>query len=368
MPEGSGRPRNTGERSLIGARLRSGACARLWVASAALAAPAVPCPVPAGAARAAARSAAIRGEADRREAGRETPADETPAGQAPRRAEQVTVTATRQPSRIEDAPASVVVLPRAALDATAAPTLDDTLRQVVGFSLFRRSGSRFANPTSQGVSLRGLGASGASRALVLVDGLPLNDPFGGWVYWARVPRLALERLEVLRGEPPTCTAAARSAGSCRRSRAHRRGHPRSTASSPRAGSARTTAPSAPPRRGVSGVHDCRDRRSARTGTCRSSRPRAGRWTSRPGRALAPATPRSSAGSARAACSRERPPTARSAATARHCRRTTPECSSLRSAPTGARPGAARGRHARGDSPSCTTRPSPPWPRTARART
>ena len=109
------------------------------------------------------------------------------------------MTATRQESRLGDAPASIAVLPREALDATASPAVDDALRQVVGFSLFRRSGSRFANPTAQGVSLRGLGASGASRALVLVDGLPLNDPFGGWVYWSRIPSLALERIEVLRG-------------------------------------------------------------------------------------------------------------------------------------------------------------------------
>ena len=61
------------------------------------------------------------------------------------------------------------------------------LRQVPGFSLFRRTTSRAANPTTQGVSLRGLGASGASRALVLSDGFPLNDPFGGWVYWDRAP-------------------------------------------------------------------------------------------------------------------------------------------------------------------------------------
>ncbi len=114
-------------------------------------------------------------------------------------AEQVTVTATRGDARVGDTPASVATLPRAALDATAAPAVDDALRQVAGFSLFRRTGSRAANPTAQGVSLRGLGASGASRALVLADGLPLNDPFGGWVYWARVPRLSLERVEVLRG-------------------------------------------------------------------------------------------------------------------------------------------------------------------------
>ncbi|MGA8808120.1 MAG: TonB-dependent receptor, partial [Thermoanaerobaculia bacterium] len=52
---------------------------------------------------------------------------------------------------------------------------------------------------SQGVSLRGVGASGASRALVLDDGIPLNDPFGGWIYWGRVPRVAIDRIEVVRG-------------------------------------------------------------------------------------------------------------------------------------------------------------------------
>jgi outer membrane receptor protein involved in Fe transport len=113
--------------------------------------------------------------------------------------ETITVTATRTETRVADTPASVVVLSREAVKASAAPTLDDALRQVAGFTLFRRTGSRVANPTSQGVTLRGVGASGASRALVLDDGVPLNDPFGGWVYWGRVPRAALERVEVLRG-------------------------------------------------------------------------------------------------------------------------------------------------------------------------
>ena len=113
--------------------------------------------------------------------------------------ETITVTATRTETRVADTPASVVVLSREAIENSAAPTLDEALRQVAGFTLFRRTGSRVANPTSQGVSLRGVGASGASRALVLDDGVPLNDPFGGWVYWGRVPRVALERVEVLRG-------------------------------------------------------------------------------------------------------------------------------------------------------------------------
>jgi len=119
--------------------------------------------------------------------------------QAPRLAEEVTVTAAREAARVADTPASIAIVPQAALGMTASAFLDDALRQVVGFSLFRRTASRTANPTAQGVSLRGLGASGASRALVLADGIPLNDPFGSWVYWARQPRLAVERLEVLRG-------------------------------------------------------------------------------------------------------------------------------------------------------------------------
>jgi len=113
--------------------------------------------------------------------------------------DSITVTATRTETRVADTPASVVVLSADDLRNSAAPAVDDALRQVAGFTLFRRASSRVANPTAQGVTLRGVGASGASRALVLDDGVPLNDPFGGWVYWGRVPMVALERAEVLRG-------------------------------------------------------------------------------------------------------------------------------------------------------------------------
>jgi outer membrane receptor protein involved in Fe transport len=110
-----------------------------------------------------------------------------------------TVTVTRSTSRVEETSASVTLVTRRDLDSAAAVTLDDKLRQVPGFSLFRRAGSRTANPTTQGVSLRGVGASGASRALVIADGVPLNDPFGGWVYWGRVPAESIAQVEVLRG-------------------------------------------------------------------------------------------------------------------------------------------------------------------------
>jgi outer membrane receptor protein involved in Fe transport len=113
--------------------------------------------------------------------------------------DEVTITAERTATRVSDTAASVTVLSERELAATAALTVDDALRQVPGFSLFRRSGSRTTNPTAQGVSLRGVGASGASRAVVMSDGIPINDPFGGWVYWGRVPRQAVGRIEVVRG-------------------------------------------------------------------------------------------------------------------------------------------------------------------------
>ncbi|MEO8073678.1 MAG: TonB-dependent receptor [Acidobacteriota bacterium] len=113
--------------------------------------------------------------------------------------EKVVVTANRTETRLNETAASIVTLSAEEIKTTAAPTIDDKLRQVAGFSLFRRSGSRYANPTSQGVSLRGAGASGASRSLVLFDGVPLNDVFGGWILWNRVAPIAVESIEVLRG-------------------------------------------------------------------------------------------------------------------------------------------------------------------------
>lgn len=113
--------------------------------------------------------------------------------------EQVSVTAGRRLIRGAEVPADTTILLGRDMEGLAAGTLDDALRLTPGFSLFRRNSSRSANPTTQGVTLRGLSASGASRTLVLADGVPLNDPFGGWVSWTRVPVAAIERVEVVRG-------------------------------------------------------------------------------------------------------------------------------------------------------------------------
>ncbi|MBV9180147.1 MAG: TonB-dependent receptor [Acidobacteria bacterium] len=113
--------------------------------------------------------------------------------------ERIVVSATRSSMKLSEVPGSAVQLSSADVAATAALSLDDLLRQVPGFSLFRRISSRVANPTTQGVSLRGLGGTGPSRALVLEDGIPWVDPFGGWVYWDRIPRTEIASVEVFRG-------------------------------------------------------------------------------------------------------------------------------------------------------------------------
>jgi iron complex outermembrane recepter protein len=109
----------------------------------------------------------------------------------------VTVTPTRSEQRLGDVPASVSVIGREEIRQSPAVLPDDLLRQMPTFSLFRRSSSISAHPTSQGVSLRGIGPSGVSRTLVLLDGIPFNDPFGGWVYWTRIPLESAERIEVV---------------------------------------------------------------------------------------------------------------------------------------------------------------------------
>ena len=109
------------------------------------------------------------------------------------------VTSTRTPRPVRDVPTSVTVVPRAEIVQSPTQTLDELLRTLPSFATFRRSNSLAADPTAQGVNLRGIGPSGVSRSLVLVDGLPGNDGFGGWFYWRQFPRIGIERIEVAPG-------------------------------------------------------------------------------------------------------------------------------------------------------------------------
>ena len=109
----------------------------------------------------------------------------------------IVVTAARLPPSAGEAAFSVIRLDDQVLDR--ATRLDEALATVPAVSLFRRTSSLAANPTTQGISLRAIAPSGAGRTLVTLDGVPLNDPFGGWVLWSRVAPESLESLDIVRG-------------------------------------------------------------------------------------------------------------------------------------------------------------------------
>ncbi|MGH9335764.1 MAG: TonB-dependent receptor plug domain-containing protein, partial [Vicinamibacteria bacterium] len=113
--------------------------------------------------------------------------------------EVIVVTAARTEQPLVDAVGLVSAFTTDDLRRSPALVIDDQLRRVPGFSLFRRSSSLYSHPTTQGVSLRGIGSSGASRSLVLWNGIPLNDPFGNWIYFNRLPVLSLRSAEIARG-------------------------------------------------------------------------------------------------------------------------------------------------------------------------
>ena len=75
-------------------------------------------------------------------------------------------------------------------------SIDQALRRMASIDTFRSIDSFTAHPTTQGVRMRHTATNATSRALILVDGVPQNDPFGGWVYWNRLPLESIRSLEV----------------------------------------------------------------------------------------------------------------------------------------------------------------------------
>lgn len=98
-----------------------------------------------------------------------------------------------------DAAYDIVTIDRDRLTSSASDRLEDVLRDVAGLQQFRRSDARSANPTSQGVTLRGLGGNASSRALLILDGVPQTDPFGGWISWPAFVPERLDQVRVTRG-------------------------------------------------------------------------------------------------------------------------------------------------------------------------
>jgi outer membrane receptor protein involved in Fe transport len=119
---------------------------------------------------------------------------------------EIVTTPTRSVMPVEEESADTVVVTQDDLRASGQPAIDDALRPLPGFNPFRRSSSLVTapadDPEAQGITLRGVGPGGASRALVLYDGVPVNDAFGGWIYWDEIPLDSVESVEIVNGAVP----------------------------------------------------------------------------------------------------------------------------------------------------------------------
>ncbi len=100
---------------------------------------------------------------------------------------------------VEEKLAATSTIGRIEIERSASGRMEDVLRDVAGLASFRRSDSRSANPTSQGLTLRGLGGNAASRLTLSLDGVPQADPFGGWIAFGALDPHAIDRIRVTRG-------------------------------------------------------------------------------------------------------------------------------------------------------------------------
>ena len=122
-----------------------------------------------------------------------------PALPPPPPAAEIVVTGRGLDAIAGDAAYDVVTIDRDRLTSAASGRIEDVLRDVAGFQQFRRSDARSAHPTSQGATLRGLGGNASSRALIVLDGVPQIDPFGGWVTFTAFDPGRLSNVRVTRG-------------------------------------------------------------------------------------------------------------------------------------------------------------------------
>src|SRR5687768_17000894 len=111
----------------------------------------------------------------------------------------IVVTAKALPDPASERAFAVDIIDGDRLETAATTQLDQILKDVPGLQLFRRSDARSGHPTSQGVTLRALGGNASSRALLILDGVPQADPFGGWVNWPAYAPAGLGEVRVVRG-------------------------------------------------------------------------------------------------------------------------------------------------------------------------
>jgi iron complex outermembrane receptor protein len=106
----------------------------------------------------------------------------------------VIVSATRTPVEASKVASTVNVLTPEQVRQSPARESQDLLREISAVELPRTSS--LVGGTAQIVSIRGVDEG---RTAVLFDGIPVNDAWGEWIDWGRIPKAMLDRVEVVEG-------------------------------------------------------------------------------------------------------------------------------------------------------------------------
>lgn len=125
----------------------------------------------------------------------------------------IIVTARALPDPAAERAFAIDMIDRKRLHNSPSTELDQILKEVPGLQLFRRSDARSGHPTSQGVTVRALGGNASSRVLLVLDGVPQSDPFGGWVNWPAYDPATLHEMRVVRGGGSVAHGSGALAGS-----------------------------------------------------------------------------------------------------------------------------------------------------------
>lgn len=110
----------------------------------------------------------------------------------------VSVTATRTERKVIDVPASIEVITEEEIKNSVAQSADELLKEVSGLDLKHSMGA-VTSGTSNKVVMRGLGGTTEGRVLLLIDGVPMNDLYGGDLEWNRIPISMIQRVEIVKG-------------------------------------------------------------------------------------------------------------------------------------------------------------------------
>lgn len=109
----------------------------------------------------------------------------------------VTVTAGRG-SDLDKLDVSTTVISREQIQAMPEISVDQILNRIPGVWAPTIPTNQL-HPTAQPFSLRGFGTITTINTLVMVDGVPINDPYFRTLDWSQVPKASIQRIEIIRG-------------------------------------------------------------------------------------------------------------------------------------------------------------------------